>query len=247
MRNILIGAAALLAAALPGVAAAQTGYVGAVYGNVDVDGFDDEDFYGVEGAVAFAGSSAISFELDASITDADESGTGYGVMGHVYTRNDRYLFGGFVGIAGNDDTDETWTAGLEANKYFSGWTLAGALAYGSNEDFDSDGWGANVEGRFFVMEDFRLDANVGWASIDFGGFGDDDAFTYGLGGEYQFTPVPVSVALAWDHVEFDEVDTEADTWSLAVRYNWGGTLRDRDRNGASQANVLGALGAAFTL
>jgi hypothetical protein len=33
-----------------------------------------------------------------------------------------------------------------------------------------------------------------------------------------------------------------------VRWNFGGqTLRDRDRNGASQATVLGGLGSAFSL
>lgn len=246
MRNWIIGAAALLAVAAPSVAAAQTGYVGAVYGNIDVDGLGDADYYGVEGAVAFAGSGSIVFELDAAITDSDDTDTGYGVTGHVYSRNDSYLFGGFVGLAGNDDTD-TWTVGAEAAKYYTNWTLAGAVAYGENEDFGSDGWGVNVEGRFFVHDNFRLNGNLGWATIDYDGFGEDDAFTYGLGGEYQFATVPVSVGLAWSHVEFDEVDTEADALTLGVRYNWGGTLRDRDRNGASQAGVFGSLGSAFGL
>ena len=66
MRNWIIGAAALVAVAAPGVAAAQTGYVGVVYGNADPGGAADEDFYGVEGAVAFAGSGSIVFEVDAS-------------------------------------------------------------------------------------------------------------------------------------------------------------------------------------
>lgn len=246
MRNWIIGAAALLAVAVPGVAAAQTGYAGAFVGNAEADGGDDADFYGVEGAVAFSGSGSIVFELDANVTDSDDADEGYGLVGHVYGRNDSHLFGGFVGLAGNDDT-ETFTVGLEAAKYFASWTLAGAVAYGENDDFDSEGWGANVEGRFFVQDNFRLDANVGFANIEYGSFGDDDAFSYGLGGEYQFAALPISVALGWDHVEFDEVDTEADAWTLGVRYNWGGTLRDRDRNGASQANVLGGLGQAFGL
>lgn len=248
MRNWIIGAAAAIAAvAAPSVAAAQTGYVGAVYSNTDFDGSDEVDSWGAEGAVAFAGSGSIVFEVDAAIVDSDEGGTGTSLTGHVYSRNSDYLFGGFVGLADSEDVDTTWFAGLEASKYFANWTLAGAIAYGSNDDFDSEGWGANVEARAFVSDNFRLNANLGWADIDYGGFGNDNAFTYGVGGEYQFSAIPISVGLGWNHLEFDEVDTEADTVSVAVRYNWGGTLRDRDRNGASQANVLGGLGAGFTL
>ncbi len=246
MRTWIIGAAAILAVAVPSVAAAQTGYVGALYSNTDVDGADESDAWGVEGAVAFPGSSSISFEVDAAIIDGDDD-TAYGLTGHVYHRNDSHLFGGFVGLTDSDEVDTTWYAGLEGALYYTDWTLAGAVAYGNNDDFGSDGWGVNAEGRFFINDNFRLNANIGWANIDYEGFGDDNALTYGLGGEFQFAAAPISVGLGWNHLEFDEVDTEADTVTVALRYNWGGTLRDRDRNGASQANVLGGLGAGFVL
>ncbi len=241
MRNWIIGAAAAVAAtAVPGVAAAQaTGYVGAVYSESDFSG-GDVDSYGVEGAVAFAGSGSIVFELDAAITDSDDTDTGYGLVGHVYGRNSDHLFGGFVGIAGNDDT-ETWIAGLEASKFFSQWTLAGALFYGENEDFDTDGFGANVEGRFFLSENFRLNGNVGWVEVDSGG-ADDDAMMYGVGGEYQFAAVPISIGAGWSTIDFDGGDV--DTWTVGVRYNFGGqSLLDRDRNGPSQASVIGLANA----
>jgi hypothetical protein len=226
---------------VPGVAAAQTGYVGAVYGNADADAFD-EDFYGVEGAVAFAGSGSIVFEVDASIVDSDDTDTGYGLVGHVYARNDSHLFGGFVGIAGNDDTD-TWTAGLEAAKYFSNWTLAGAVGYGNNDDFDTDGWGLNVEARAFVHDNFRLNGNIGFADVDTGA-GDEDVTIYGVGGEYQLAALPVSFTADYNTADFDGGDV--DTWTVGVRWNFGGqTLRDRDRNGASQASVVSGLGVAF--
>lgn len=240
MRNWIIGAAAVLALAVPGVATAQTGYVGVIYGSADTDGAaDEEDFYGVEGAVAFAGSGSIVFEVDASIVDSDDSDTGYGLVGHVYARNDNHLFGGFVGISGSDDS-ETWTAGLEANKYFANWTLAGALAYASNDDADADGYGVNVEARFFVHDNFRIDANAGWANVDFGAGDEEDATTLGLGGEYQFAAAPISVRAGYSTTDFDGGDV--DVWSIGLRYNWGGTLRDRDRNGASQASLVGLAG-----
>lgn len=245
MRNWIIGAAAALAVvAAPSVAAAN-GYVGVVYSNSDFGGGDDVESWGAEGAVAFAGSGSIVFEIDAAVNTTDDSGTGddetgYGLVGHLYARNSDHLFGGFVGIAGSDDT-ETWLAGLEASKFFSQWTLAGAVFYGNNDDFDTDGWGANVEGRVFLNDNFRLNGNVGWVSVDSGG-ADDDAMLYGVGGEFQFATFPVSIGAGWSTIDFDGGDV--DTWTIGARWNFGGqTLMDRDRNGASQASVIGLANA----
>jgi hypothetical protein len=235
MRNWIIGAAALLAVAAPSVAAAQTGYVGVTYGNADAGGAADEDFYGAEGAVAFAGSGSIVIEVNAAFTDSDDSDSAAGLTGHAYSRNDSHLFGGFVGVSDSDDST-TWVAGLEANKYYDNWTLAGAIFYGNNDDVDADGYGLNVEARAFVHDNFRLNGNIGYASVD-AGAGDDDVMLYGVGGEYQFASVPVSIVAGYNTADFDGGDV--DTWTIGVRYNWGGTLRDRDRSGASQASVAG--------
>lgn len=239
MREWIIGAAALLAVAVPSVAAAQTGYVGAVYSEAESD-FADAEAYGLEGAVAFAGSGSIVFEVDAAILDSDDSDTSSSLTGHMYARNDSHLFGGFIGIA-DSDSSTTWTAGLEAAKYYDRWTLAGAVAYGNNDDANADGYGVNVEARVFPTDNFRLQGNLGWANID-AGAGDDDAFTYGVGGEYQFASLPVSITAGYNRVDFDSSADELDVVSVGVRYNWGGTLFDRDRNGASQANVTGLGG-----
>ncbi len=235
MRNWIIAAAALVAVVAPGVAAAQTGYVGAVYGNVDPDGAGDEDFYGIEGAVAFSGSGSIVFEVDASIVDADDSDTSYGLTGHVLMRNDSHAVGGFIGLADSENSDTTWFGGLEANKYFDQWTLAGAVFYGNNDDNDVDGYGINVEGRYFVQDNLRLDANIGYGQVDTG-VGDDDVTTYGVAAEYQLASFPVSFTAGYH--TFDSDAAEADVWSIGIRYNFGGqTLRDRDRSGASQASL----------
>lgn len=236
MRSLIFGAAAILAVALPGIAAAQTGYVGVTWASVDSDAADNEDAVGLEGAVAFQGSGSINFEVDAAVADSDSSDTVWGLTGHVYARNDDHLFGGFVGFADSDDST-TWTAGLEANKYFARWTLAGAIAYANNDDANADGWGVNAEARVFPTDNFRLSAGLGWATIDAGAGNDDDVWSYGVGGEYQFDAFPVSIALNYAHSEFDDADFEADSVGVAVRYNWGGTLFDRDRRGASQAGI----------
>ena len=245
MRNWIIGAAAALAVvAAPSVAAAN-GYVGVVYSNSDFGGGDDVESWGAEGAVAFAGSGSIVFEVDAAINTTDDTTgddeTGYGLVGHLYARNSDHLFGGFVGIAGSEDT-ETWLAGLEASKFFSQWTLAGAAFYGNNDDFDTDGFGLNVEGRVFLNDNFRLNGNVGWVSTDSDTFGDEDAMLYGVGGEFQFATFPVSIGAGWSTIDFDGGDV--DTWTIGARWNFGGqTLMDRDRNGASQASVIGLANA----
>ena len=115
MRTWIIGAAALLAAAAaPGVASAASGYVGLNYSNTDVDNGGNNNAWGADGAVVFSGSSQISFELDGSIVDGDNTDTVTSAAAHVFTRNDSYLFGGFVGASHADDST-TWSVGLEAN------------------------------------------------------------------------------------------------------------------------------------
>ena len=89
MRTWIIGAAALLAAAAaPGVASAASGYVGLNYSNTDVDNGGNNSAWGADGAVVFSGSSQISFELDGSIVDGDNTDTVTSAAAHVFTRND---------------------------------------------------------------------------------------------------------------------------------------------------------------
>ncbi|MBS0385030.1 MAG: hypothetical protein JSS00_06750, partial [Proteobacteria bacterium] len=185
MRTWIIGAAALLAvAAAPGVASAASGYVGLSYSNTDVNHGGSNNAWGAEGSVAFSGSSQISFELDGAVADGDHTDTVTSATGHVFARNDDYLFGGFVG-ASHVNSSTTWSAGLEANKYFERWTLAGAVGYADNSDANVKGWGANVQARFFPTDNVRLQANVGYARVDFHP-GHDNAWAAGVGAEYQF-------------------------------------------------------------
>lgn len=203
MRNIILAAAAaVIAVAAPAAASAQTGYVGALYTNTEFDGDDDADAWGAEGAVFFPTSSALGVEVDAAVIDGDESDTAYALTGHLFTRSDRYLFGGFVGVADSDD-DTVWNAGLEANKFYDRWTLNGAIGYVQGEDDDQDAWGVNVGASLFATDNFRVDANVGWLSAD-----DDDALALGVGAEYQFASLPVSVGASYAHIDYDDADAE---------------------------------------
>jgi hypothetical protein len=233
MKKLTFFGAAAVALMAATSANAQSGYVGGLYGNVDVDGLGDADFYGAE--AAFGGSN---FEVDLGVLDSDGGGgTAWSAAGHLFSRSDSHLFGGFVALSDDSDTT-TWTAGVEGNKYFDNVTLAGAIAYASNDDLDADGYGINTEARFFPSENFRLQGNLGWTNVDVAGF-EEDVISYGVGGEVQLSGMPISLALDWSTVDTDTLGLEADTIVFGVRYNFGGTLRDRDRTGASQASLVG--------
>lgn len=240
MKKWIIAAAALLAVAAPGVASAQSGYLGVLYANTDVNGGGDGDAFGVEGAAFFPGSGALGFELDGVIVDNEDSDTGFGVKGHLLARHDSHMLGAFVGVADADDST-TWTAGVEGAMYFNRWTAFAALGYGSNDDSDTDGIGVNVGASLFATDNLRFDGQVGWASIDNGA--DDDALSLSVGAELQLDQMPVSLGLDYAHVEFDDANAESDTVRVVVRYNFNsGSLLDRDRSGASQANRTGIAG-----
>ena len=45
------------------------------------------------------------------------------------------------------------------------------------------------------------------------------------------------------HSEFDTADVSSDAFSGGIRYNWGGSLKDRDTNGPSFAGLSSLTGA----
>jgi hypothetical protein len=236
MRKLFLGAAAAMALAAPGVASAN-GYVGLDYANVDADGFESDGF-GVSGSAVVTPNIA----LDAAVADNDDD-TSWGATGHLFTNNSSYLIGGFLGFAGNDDTT-TWGGGAEGQVYLNNVTLAAAVGYGANDDADVDTWGVNGEARYFISENFRIEGGLGWANVDGGGGADDDALSFGVGGEYLFAAAPISVGLGYSNTQFDEADVDIDTISATVRYNFGGgSLMDRDRSGGGLAGLSGVTSA----
>src|SRR5262245_58269756 len=140
MKKYLFGAIAALTIAAPMAAHAQPGYVGLNWTNAD----SDDDVIGVDGAFAFGGDGGLGFELDAAYAQADEADTNTtSVGGHVFNRTDTHLLGAFATYTDLDDAS-VWTAGVEAEKYLTNWTLAAAAGYGdSNVDGalpDINGW-----------------------------------------------------------------------------------------------------------
>lgn len=230
-------AAALFAApAFAQDTAAPSGYVGATYTHLDLNtpiGDADADLFGVEGAVAGQfGASNVGYQIDGSITDGDNANTTGMGTAHVFYRNDRYLVGAFAGVSGSDGST-TWGAGAEGQAYLDRATLAGSVAWASNDDIGVDMWGANAEARFFAQDNLRFDVNGGFANLDFGP-ADTNSWNIGAGGEYQFDRAPVSLFAKYNYVRFDDADIDENIFSVGVRWNFGGTtLKQRDHSGAS--------------
>jgi hypothetical protein len=246
MKKYLLGAAALLAISAPGVAAAQTGHVDLSYQNTEADigGLDGEgEGWNLGGSTAWGCDGTVGVQLDGSLSNADDV-SAWGVGGHLFSRNTNHLIGGFAtygntDIDGGDDVD-AWAVGLEGQYYFARTTLDGALTYSEADDLDAELTAVDAGLTHFFTDNFSLGGNLGFGNIE-GLGGDADVSTFGVTSEYQFASAPISIFGGWQHTEIDDFDADADTLSIGVRYNWGGTLLDRNRSGASLARG-GGLG-----
>jgi hypothetical protein len=241
MKKLLLGAAAALAIAAPGVASAQSGYVDLGYASTegDVLGVDFEgDGFTAGGAAAWS-----NFQLDGSFSSSDDVDS-WQIGGHLFSRTDSYLFGGFANYGNSDpgggaDTG-IWTVGLETQWYMDRTTFDGAISYSDAEDADATLTAIDLGLTHFATDNFSIGGNLGFGQLEGSGF-DTDASTYGINAEYLFSSAPISVFGGWNHVTVDDDLLEADTLSVGIRYNWGGNLLERNRSGASLARG-GGLG-----
>jgi len=245
MKKFLLGAAAALAIAAPGVASAQTGHADLAYTSSEASS-TDLDTWTVGGATAWGGNGSLGFQLDGQYANHDAGGGDadtYNIGGHIFSRSQGGLFGGFVNF-GNADFGGAfdysyWTIGAEAAAYMDRTTLTGVLSYSDSEDLDAQITALDVGATHFVSDNFSFGGNLGFGDIE----GGDEFWAAGVSTEYQFAGSPISLFGGYTHTEFDSLDVDALT--VGVRYNWGGSLFDRDRNGASLTRNagFGRLGA----
>lgn len=232
-KSILFGvAAAALAAA--GAAHAQSGYVGLSYQNTDVGGGGDLDTTSVSGSVLLSDNVQVDGRYG-SIDASGGSGDYWGLTGHLFTRSETGLFGGYLGydtvdLGGSSNADE-WSAGVEGQYYTGRTTWTGALGYADTEG-DVSVTHLDGEARHFVTDNFSLQGNLGYGNVNFDGGGDDDYVSYGIGAEYQLSTAPVSFYGGLQRVDLDGGDI--DSIGAGVRWNFGGqSLFERNRSGAS--------------
>jgi hypothetical protein len=239
--NALWGAGAVLALAT-GQAHAGPGYVGGAFVSSEAE-FEvplvgvvevEDDGWGIDGAAAFETSPGVGLQFGALIVeDADA----FSLNGHFNLRDTDSLIGVFVDLSGTDD-DTRWAFGAEGEIYASDLTIAAAAGF-SGED-DADVWGLDGEVRYFLTDNFRIEGELGFTDDDI-----DSIVAIGAGGEFQFAETPFSIFGGYRHSEADETEASLDTFTIGARFNFGGTLLDRDRNGASLPGLsqfTGALG-----
>lgn len=237
MKALVFAAAGAMALLLSAPANAATGYVGAQYTRDEVNAKPKDanaDIFGVEGAVAFNASKSLGIDLDAAYSDSDDTDSTSSGAVHVYAKGADYKFGGFASVG---DVDETvWSVGVEGQKSWTKFTLAGAAGYANADDSDADIYGVDVEGRYFVSDNFRIAGKASYANVDVKPT-DADVWALGIDAEYQFASAPVSVRAGYRHSEFDDADADSDAFTVGIRYNWSPSLKDRDQNGPSFAGL----------
>lgn len=241
MKKYILGAAALLALAAPGVASAQSGYVGLSYSQNSDTEFD---------TISLNGSVAVgsNFQLDGGYAQLENDfgvdGDFYNVGGHFFSRGANWLWGGYAGYnsfeAGGDSLDE-WIGAGQVQYYADRTTFSGDLSY-SQSDFigvDVDQWALDGEARYFVSDNLSLQGNIGYFDASVDGGGSLDGTNYGLGAEWQFASAPISIYGGWQQVDLDGSDSSS--LGIGARWNFGGTLFERNRSGAGLGRPSGFL------
>ena len=98
-------------------------------------------------------------------------------------------------------------------------------------------WTAQLEGRYFVTENFRISANAGLVRAK-GGGARTTVRTVGFGAEFQPGNLPFSIQGGYMHADASNSSAEADIVRVGMRWNFdGGSLAERDRLGPSLNNV----------
>jgi len=250
MKTQLFAAAAVLALAVSAPAFAQNiGSVGAAVNYTDVDtsiAGGNGTSVKVDGNVAIpTGAWTVTVNGAVSVNDTDLSDeTVASTAVHLTTKvGDTVRVGGFAALS-RPSNDTLWAVGAEASKYFSNVTLNGLVAYGQSNDLNADLYAARGEARYFVSDDFRLDAGAGYTKLD-GGTNDVDVWDVNLGGEYKFANSGWSTFGKYAHTESEDLfDLKSDAVKIGVRYTFGGSLKARDAAGADliDADTLFGLG-----
>ena len=234
----LLAATAVVAVAISAPAFAQNvGSVGAAVNYTDINtkvGGGNGTSVVIDGSVAvpLKGTWTVTANGDVSISDNDLSDdTIASGAAHLTTKiGDSWRVGGFTALS-RPANDTLWAIGGEAHKYLSNVTLSGLAAYGQSNDLDADLYTVRGDVRYFVSDNFRLDAGAAWSRIDTNV--NADLWDVNVGGEYKFASTGWSTFAKYTHSESkDLADLNADAVKVGLRYTFGGSLKDRDRAGA---------------
>ncbi|MNR10795.1 hypothetical protein D3C85_1270610 [compost metagenome] len=227
-----VAAATLIAA--PAFAQDAVGSAGLSYVNSDADGFETDGAV-IDGSVATSAFGDWTVTLDGALNYSDSDGpmgdTTSAAAAHVSRIFKGVRVGGFAGFQNNELFDIA-TFGAEAQKTFQRATLTGSVSY--SDFLQAEAWNVGADAAYYPMAALRLNAGVGYATID-GAFGGEEieSWTYGVGAEYRVAATPYSVFGRYETTSYDDIDLDVDTFKIGVRYNFGGSFQDQDRAGAN--------------
>ena len=261
MRTMILAAVSALAMVAGAAHAEQAnGYVGFEYNHLNADfglGDGHANVYEGQGAVAMPLSGKFGGQLNLDVDHYDfgdglNSQTTVAPTGHLFLRDDKGLVGAFVGYEHSDHAS-LWGAGGEGQIYLSDMvTLGGDAGYAQTTDLPGsaklDFWAANGKLSLFPSENVRIDAKGGWLRASADGFGHLNTWNIGLGGEYQFKQVPVSLTAGYEFGETGEIlgdKLTTNTFKVGVRWTFGGSLLQRDRKGAALDSVTQIYGGSL--
>lgn len=250
MKNVFLAsvAAATLFAA-PALAQDAIGSVGVAYVHTDIEGVDaDGAVMDASVAAPAFGDWTVTFNGSAIYEDSDygDDTTASGAVHLSKVFGGDVRFGGFVGVSDLGGEND-FSVGAEMQKYLASATLTGLVAY---TDLDgADAWTLGGDAAYYATPALRLNAGVAYHNVDVDGAGDADAWSFGVGAEYEFAGTPFSVVGGYERTSVNDFDIDADTFTIGLRYSFGGGQQARDRAGANLGRAIGGVkglsGAGF--
>jgi hypothetical protein len=238
MRKWIIGAAAALAVALPGMAAAQTtANLGFNYANHDSDDIgDDVDAFGLDGAFAHDFGNGWTVQGDGAHDRVDSSGLDLGVSYgaiNLGMRNENHSIYGFVGLADIIASSSTMV-GVGGQWHLSQATLNGSVGFldvGDALISDLELTSAHIDGTWFLTDNLGITGQAAWTEAESSG-NDADWTTLGIGASYRVSGTPWTVSGEYQNRDADFGDV--DTFRIRVAFAIGtSTAREEAQGGPS--------------
>lgn len=263
-KKTILAAALVAAAPLAMAADQQTGGFdmllsgGIGYSQYSEDQLDDMNSE-FRASFAYTDKSGIGFQLDnvysrQYLGDAFDWASTFDIAGHLYYRTPGWQAGAFyqnrsfdyeTGYGGAADAsldasiDDQHFYGIEGQGFFGNLTVGGQLGQHKvsyvGGMYDDTGTFAGIHGRYFMNDNWRLDANYLYDKVEIEG-SDIKTQQFGIGTEYRLNNSPVSMFGQYARInyDFDGSDIDEDRLMVGVKLSFGkSTLRQRDRDGAS--------------
>jgi hypothetical protein len=243
MRNIILGAASVIALLAPATANAKTGgYVDLSLGQMSIES-SDLDTVSIGGAAAADVAPNWRAQFDADVTRYSDSGDGISATNaaaHLYYEGDTWAVGGV--LASRDlFFASVWSLGLEGQTHLGQVVLEGEVGVGTLESFGGsvNTTNADANATFYATDNFSIGLGVSYLDSD-------DAFgtvtSYSLDAEYKFDASANSIFAGYSNNQYDDIDVEGDTWRIGFRHAFGDdTLRGRRETGPRWLRNSGSL------